>query len=545
MKRFLCVLLCLVLLLTALPVTPQAKEAEEAQQEMTQEEIVRKEAKRSYYRARATARKKSFHGYCGTMTSHQLYALGINTGWIVLNGRDQYNYYRDMEVTSGGYYIMPYDAEDFTLLEALRAITDDGTRDARNIMVGFQWTKTSEGRKYGHSLVINAILNGTVYFVESFHCPLGGPEGTVITCSIEEFANYFSKWTRFEGLIHFGSGRYSDVCRDVSTDLFVQTRFAGTLRSEPSLVGTKGCVRLRNLAAGELLRVNGIVYGDRGNYYRVLTNEGVGYVSTACVSVVQASGESASLTGLTLPENCESGQSVKLGGTVTAAYGSVAAVEVCVWDQQGQPVLRERIDTPSGVGKLSDLNDALYFYLLEQGVYRVEIYADCACPWLQGSQIQTYYQRVFLTSRNLQVGPLLPDWAIDLSQEKLDQDGWVRKKGTWYRYADGAPCTGWQTVCGVQYYFNADGAVTTGWALVDGRQVYFTAGGAMVTGWLTVDGITYYRAADGTALTGWQQLDGGLYCFTEEGELVTGGEMTKDDTVYVLAKDGKATVKES
>lgn len=542
-KRWICLFLCLALLLTALPVTPRAEETEQ-QEEMTPEETVRKEAKRSYYRARATARKKSFHGYCGTMVSHQLYALGINTGLIVLNGNDQFDYYENLDMTSGGYYIEPYSVSEFTLLEALNAITDNGTRDARNILVGFQWTSTSMGRRFGHTVLINGILDGTVYFVESFHCPLGGPEGTVITCSIAEFAKYFDKWTDFEGLIHFGSGRYSDVCRDVSTDLFVQTRFASTLRSEPSLLGTRGSKCVRSVAAGELLRVNGIVYGDRDTYYRVMTNEAEGYIPTASVSVVQASAESVSLTGLTLPESCEPGQSVKLGGTVQAEHGSVAAVEVCVWDQQEQLVLRERMDTPSGVGQLAELNEQLYFYLLEQGQYRVEIYADSDCPVIADTQLHSYHQRTFLESRILQVGKQLSSLPWEQRSAPQVQNGWVRKNGTWYRYADGAPCTGWQTVCGVQYYFTPDGAVTTGWALLDGRQVYFTAGGAMVTGWLTADGITSYRAADGTALTDWQQLDGALYYFTEEGELVTGGEITRDDAVYVLAKDGKATIKE-
>jgi hypothetical protein len=42
------------------------------------------------------------------------------------------------------------------------------------MVVGFQKTNTAAGSIYGHALVVHAILDGIVYFVECYDSAVGG-----------------------------------------------------------------------------------------------------------------------------------------------------------------------------------------------------------------------------------------------------------------------------------------------------------------------------------------------------------------------------------
>ena len=543
-KRILCLVLCLCLCLAAVPCFAGAEE-----EVLSKEEQIMEKARYSYTRSRATAGRASFHGYCGLMVSHQLYNLGINDWCIIQDGKNQFDYYKTMEVTTGGYYINAYYAEECNLEEALNAATKNGTRDAYNLMVGFQWTNTEAGGQYGHVVLINAILDGTVYFVESFDLSLNRlyPEGTVITCTIGEFAAYFDKWTRFDGVINFGSGHYSDKCQQIGTNVILQTRFDSVLRSEPCLLGTHGCTRLRDISAGERLHATAILDDDGELYYQIQENGYTGYIAASATGVLRINAEDLNGVDVVIPEVSGQGEPCRLQGEICADNATVSAVEVLVTDSVEELTLRERMETAGSRVSLEGLNEKLCFDLLDPGVYRVEICADVACPVVLGGQISKQYQRISLRGQVLQVGGTLRNAkAQPIARKTADQEyeGWVWLEDKWYFYQGGQACTGWLNLCGVDYYLDASGAAVTGWQNIDGGLRHFSATGAVCTGWLTVDGKTTYRLADGTAATGWQQIGTGLYCFTEEGELVTGGEMTKDDTVYVLSDDGRATPKE-
>ncbi len=543
MKKVLAAVLSAALLLGLLPLTVAA--TQEERQPFSLRETVMQQAHDSYYRSRATAGKTSFHGKCGLMVSHQLYNLGIIKSRMVFDGNDQYDYYAAREMTSGGYYISSYSAAEYSLKEALLAVTDNGTRDVQNILVGFQWTNTEAGAKYGHAMLINGIVGGTVYFVESFDCALGGKEGTVIQCSIGEFAKYYDRWTSFEGIVHFGSGTYYDICPNISTDLTVQTRFPTILRSEPAVVGRQGCVRLRSVAAGERLHATAIYESERTYYYRVETNEGFGFVAAGAVSLLQVNTRGVSVAGLKLAKQIKPGTVPALEGKVTDTYGTLSSIEVCITDEQGQMIRRELMDVEDATGDLSGLRDGLWFDLLEPGVYQVDIYASRACPVVVGSYTDSYYSRVLASSRRLQVGGHPIDARQTTKPQQTRPDGWFWEQGTWYCYENQRPCTGWVTNLGVRYYLQADGSVTVGAQTIEDKQLYFSATGALVTGWHTMEGKTYYRAADGTARTGWQTLEGKLYCFGEDGVMLTDTEQAKDGKTYIIAKDGTAEQKET
>ena len=539
LKKAFTAALCCLLLLLLVPVPAEAES-------FSLRDTVIQEAHDSYYQSQATAGKSSFHGTCGLMVSHQLYNLGINKRRISFDGNDNYDYYSSREKTTGGYYINAYSAEGYTLREALEAVTMEGRRDVKNVLVGFQWTNTEAGAKYGHVMLINGIVNGKVYFVESFDCALGGPEGTVISCSIKEFAAYYDRWTTFEGLIHFGTGTYHDVCPHVTTDITVQTRFPTMLRSEPAVLGEQGCVRLRSVSAGERLRATAIYETEHAYYYRVETNEGYGFIAAAAASMLQVNTERVILSQLALSRWMKPGTVPVFSGLVTDEAGILSSVEVCISDPQGQLLRREVVDLEAEEVKevqLNDLRDDLFFDLLDIGCYRVEIYASRSCPVVTGSYSTDQYARVLLSSRDLYVGGN-PKEAFEITYEQTQtRDGWFRENGAWYRYESNKPSAGWVTHAGIRYYLQPNGAVTTGAQTVEDKQLYFSASGALVTGWLTLEGKTSYRASDGTAVTGWHELEGKLYCFGEDGFMLTDTEQAKDGTTYCIAKDGTATVK--
>lgn len=381
---------------------------------MSLREQVVEQAKMSYSRSRVTAAKESFTGFCGMMTSHQLYNLKINTQCITNDGNKQFDYYQDLDVTSGGYYPTSYSAEQYTLEEALNAVSRQGTKNVFNVLVGFQWSSTEAGGQYGHAVLLNAILDGMCYFVESFDLSLDTyyPEGSVVVCTIADFAGYFDRWTVFDGIIHFGTGNYSDSCDMVGTDVTVQVRFDSQLRSQPCLVGQNDCVRIRSVVAGEQLRATGILTDKLGQqFYRIEEGGVETYIAAGAVCAQQVNPDDLALED-PVPLRQYGAEPHMVGGTVVAKNGSIAAVEVLVTDSAGVPTLRERAEVYDCRFDVACLNESLYFDLLEPGSYTVEIYADSAVPVVVGGQLQTRYSRVRLWGQIMQVGRDSPSIAV-------------------------------------------------------------------------------------------------------------------------------------
>lgn len=538
MKRLVAFFLSLMLLVSMLPGGVEAKKEEEP---MDKHQLAMKEARRSYTRSLRTARKTSFSGYCGMLASHQLWHIGVNSWCASYNGKDQYDAYFDREVTSGGYYIRPYSGNEYGIEDALNAVSQNGTKDVYNILVGFQRTQSQAGRKYGHACVINAILDGTVYLVESSRTGFG-PEGQVIHCSIEKFAEYYNRSMTFEGIIHFGE-TYADICSIEGTDLFLQARFESVLRSQPAVVGQKDCTRLRSVSAGERLHATAILTDPQGErYYQVQDGEQLCYIAAGAVGVLQAKGDSLAVRDVALPQSLTTGEDMRLTGKVAGETAQVCAVEAAVTDAQGNIVLRERLETQGKTVDISGLNEDLAFDLLPEGGYLVTLYADAACPAIGSQGITVSYARQTLWSQSLQVGSAGQE-VVEVDAQPADKDGWFYEDGTWFCYEKGKPCTGWVNWCGTRYYLLDSGAVSVGWTEVEGQEYFFSDTGALCTGWMTLGEETVYRREDGTLVAGWLSLDGGRYYFDESGYLVTGTEMTDGDTVYVLGVDGKAEVK--
>lgn len=539
MKRFFCGVLCAVLLLTALPgyVNAQSK-ADRAKKEQ-----IAKTVKDSYTKSLEWFGEESFAGYCGSMSSYQLWYAGVNEWAVVNDGNKQFDYYRNMEKTTGGYYVKAYSAAEFSLETILNLITRDGTQDAYNILVGFERTSTEAGAIYGHSCLINAIVDGVIYYAESSPTPMGGAEGNVITCTIKEFADYYGSWTEFEGIIYFGTGEYSDSCQKYGTDLFVRTRFASNLRSQPSLVGKSDCVSLRSISPGELLHVDAILKDPQGTaYYRVREGDQTGYIAAGAVSVVRYNGEDAATENIQIPAQIEPGEDPELTGNVIVREGLLGAVEIVVKNMQEEIILQER-QLANGVSwDISGLNERLHMELLEEGAYYVEVYGEAACRWACGYDIETNYIKTLVYRQLLKVGKnVQAEKPVQARTEKI-VDGWFWKAGKWYCYQNGEPVTGWKLNLGVAYYLDETGSVATGWTEVEGKQRLFSATGALLKGWIITDAGRMYLQADGSASVGLTQIGQDLYCFGEDGILKLGGTVTEGEATYDISPDGKAVL---
>ncbi len=532
MKRIMAILLCIALFAAVLPGQALAQETE-----LTREEAVIKEAKRVYRYSLSSAGRDSFQGWCGLMTSHQLYHMGINKSVIVNDGNKQFDYYKDLTVTDNGYYISAYPAEEYSLEEALRAISRDGTRDVYNLLVGFDWTSTDAGARYGHACVINAILDGTVYFVESFYTSLAGPEGNVITCSISEFAAYFDEWMTFDGVICFGSGNYADSCSRQDCDAFVQTRFESVMRSAPCLVGENGCMVLRSITPGEVLHAVGVYRNSQGDlFYAVDDGEAEGFVAASAVCVQQLN--TGALTAQIHGESVR--QSLCVSGTVSAENSRVDAIQITVTDSSGAVVARSESIVDACAYEIAFSTDTL-----KPGSYLVSIRAEAASVIVQSGSCSTKTQAVELWSQTVTVhGQGKADnadmAAVSYPAQVSVTDGWVWQNGSWYFYADGRCCTGWTSRSGVRCYLDENGRAVTGWNEVDGKQLYFSGSGTLCTGWLATDTGMTWRDRDGVAVTGLQTIGGRLYWFGEDGLLETEGSVTVDGVVYEMQSDGRA-----
>ena len=515
MKRILAFVLALALFWTALPGTAQAKKEEKP---LTKYEQATRDARRSYTRALATARKESFRGYCGMLTSHQLRAVGINSWTASYNGKDQYDAYCDKTVTSGGYYIKPYPANDMSLRDVLNLISQNGTRDVYNILLGFQRTKTQAGSKYGHSCFINAILDGTVYMVESSNTKFA-PEGNVIKASIEEIADYYEGYAYFEGAIWFGTGSYADSCDSVTTDLLVQTRYASVLRSQPSPVGQNGCELLRSVAPGERLHAQELLTDNLGQrYYKITDGDMTGYMAAGACGVISTGTESVAL----------------LSGTVLSTGGRLTGLRAIVADPSGAVVAYKTVTCDDYSADL----EILHIEDLAEGAYTLQLQTGISCAG-DGALMPRLYEGTV----KLQQGFVFGEGEIPPAEMAMaaDGDGWVRQAGKWYYYEDGKVRTGWLEYCGVRYYLDQTGAAVTGWMESDGMKLRFSETGALCTGWLrTEEGLTW-REDSGETASGVRRIDAKLYGFDDYGLLITQGQITVGGTVYDAAMDGTLT----
>lgn len=558
MKKILVVLLSLVLLFAALPVTSLA-----ANVPYSGPGAVIYAAQKGYEAALEASGMESFEGYCGMLSSYLLWHMGV-TSWVVGNdGNQQYDYYKEVGMTSGGYYVNAYSAEDYTLREALNYVSRSGTRNVYNLLVCFEKTTTAEGQLYGHSMVIYAILDGKVYYMENLPKEYAG---SILISSIDEFANSYEGWTEFEGLIHFGKD-YSNSCQIYGTDLFIRARYDTTIRSQPCVVGKNDCVRLRSVAVGELLRTSQVCQASDGQlFYLVKEGDQEGYVAASAMSVARFNAEDLAVSNLKIPEKIYKGEDPEMKGQVISPEGTVQAVEMRIVNAEGNAELRSRQSTTDYVFDLTRLNEALMLDLLEAGTYQVEIYGEAGCQYAKGQELGIGEASALIYTQSLEVVDqseqsaeevIATEEANPAAEENTAEEkptrpavtlpdpkysGWLFANQTWYCFREGRPVQGWLNQQGFTYYLQPDGAVTTGYAEVEGQNRYFSSTGVLCNGWMRKGRETMYLRA-GFPVVGWLEVDGCRYYFREDGLMQTSGTQKDGEITYQFQSDGRAMEK--
>ena len=163
----------------------------------------------AYQQALELSHLDSLKGYCGACVGYQLRVLGVNSYFVNVHGKDQFDVYRNLRFSSGGNPVTAYSAEEYSLRGALLAAAENGEQTVSYVLVGFQSGAWGSAADYGHTLLIHAIEDGTVYFVDSTPRAVAGvryEEGEPVACSIDTFCETYAGYT-FEGLIVFDPGQ--------------------------------------------------------------------------------------------------------------------------------------------------------------------------------------------------------------------------------------------------------------------------------------------------------------------------------------------------
>jgi len=530
-QRILSVVLAFMLFFGLLPVTAQAASQDE-------KDSLYRETRKSYTFATSKSGQSSFHGFCGTMVAYQLRYVGITKSANKADGNKLFDRYKNQEQSTGGFYITPYSGRDYSLEEALNAISCNGTKDVYNILIGFQWTNTEAGGKFGHGVFINGILDGTVYFVESYDSAIGGAEGNVIRLTIPEFARYYNRWTRFDGAIHF-TREYAQSLQSWETDLVVRAQSDLVLSSQPAQPGLKESRLLRNVSAGERLQVTQVLQDREGVYYYLVSDgDYTGYIPAGQTLVERFGTEELAVTHLSYEVQLAAGDAMRLYGTVAPRNSGKVRLEAVVTSAMGQEMARVSLEPTAQILDLAQLA----LPVLPVGRYALELtaYTDTVCVTQEGLQQQEAPQK--LLELSYWVGPVPRTGNNQARGLGMGQrNGWYLYGGTWRYYENDAPRTGWFRDQGVSYYLDELGAVTTGWAEVNGQTCLFSATGALCTGWIRVEAGLYYCSEGGRFANGWQVIDGVRYYFLD-GILQTEGTYTDGVEVYQLQSDGKAVM---
>ena len=365
--------------------------------------------KRTYSKCRNSF-GRSFDGYCGTMTGYQLYYLGITSGRDRQNGNEGFDRYQSQTYSSGGYRIKAYSGKSWTLREALNKITDNGEKDAYNILVGFESTPSRAGRRYGHSCIVHGIVDGKVYFMESYPVYLNGRryrEGEPISCSIKDFCDYYASTTsQFDGVIHFGAKDYADSCDRYSTVFEGVLTHDAELRTQPCFAEEDDSSELvATIAAGEKIDVISVILNDQDTYWYQVDGVQTGYVLAEAVDVISFHYDDIVLDGVSAPSALRQGKSFKIKGEIETEYNELYTVRSQVFSlkgsEQAQVLATADVveDTLYNL-KNSAISQELAFRELEPGSYRYELAAIVASHYYAQGQLQIRWETVALWNSN-------------------------------------------------------------------------------------------------------------------------------------------------
>ncbi len=504
LKRAIAWIICIVMMLAVMPFSTLAATEEEHQR-------IRQQISDVYRRTLSATGASSLHGYCGMMAGWELYLMGITTSAVTRNGNEMYDVLKVSDQIAEGYTPVCYPATEYSLEEALNAVSNYGSKDVYNIVLGFQWTTTAAGRYYGHVTVVHAILDGMVYFTEGFVTPFQSDPSQAMVCTIAEFAKHYDGWTGFEGLIHFDSGIAVAGCDTLACDLFVAADTEITLLSRPDFIKAELC---RTVPAGEKLHAAALCRNWEGVlFYQIIEENREYYIPADQVKPVWFDGAQVKL------QDSAAKTEKPLSAILSSERLPISNVAVHIANGDGETVLYREVPVKGTNIDLKALNVELDG--LPEGVYTLSLYCDLENPYGANGEIIRNLCRVSVAEEVYTVGAAAFTSRTVTEKQRAAKNGWQYEAEAWYYYENGICRTGWFCDNGIDYYLLPDGAAATGWQEINGKNRYFSETGAMRTGWLeTADG-TYYMLSNGVAATGETTIADSRYVFTETGLLMT------------------------
>lgn len=535
LKRILAILTVMLLLVCLLPLgVAAASDAEEQR--------IRDQIRTVYRKTLSSSGRESLHGYCGVMAGWELYHLGVTKSAVTHNGNDMYDNLRISNQIKEGYSAECYSSMNYTLQEALNTITNNGTKDVYNIMVGYQWTRTEAGQKYGHVTIIHAILNGNVYYTEGFVTPYGGDPTRAMVCTIPEFAAYYNSWASFEGLIHFGSGNRIAGCEAYACQVFVAPQEPTALLTFPDFTQAE---EVRMVAAGERLYATALCQNSEGVLFYAVEENGQQYfISAQSVKPVWFVYNDVTTSDLQLPKHVEQGEDFKLSGVISSS-NSIYNAAVEITDEKGNIVAKTDLLTQSNRVDLGskEFNTQVDTGALAAGNYTFSIYCDVTNHYSANGLVMANMSRVLVASSSFTAGDVVPA-AMSKSAKIAEPvneaiaDGWQYADGIWYYYENNKPRTGWFCYEGIDYYLLEDGSAAVGWQDINGMARWFSQTGAMRTGWLETEEGSYYMLHNGVAATGLTTVGESVYYFDETGKMLTDTVVECSGVSYNINSDG-------
>jgi hypothetical protein len=292
---------------------------------------------------------------------------------------------------------------------------------------------------------INGILDGTVYFTESFRSNITGEEGAVARLSIAKFAAFYDSWTRFEGAIHF-TRDYADSLHQWQTDLYIQVTSDLELTSQPCPVGQEKSQLLRTVRAGERLLVTCILRdGEEQLFYKVEDGEYIGYIPARNTITQQFNADHAGINDMQLTQNIQPDETLQLSGTAYSRCGTIRSLEAVVTNASGLEMAR--------VAKEGTALEALELPQLPADGYTVSVFAQMSQAYAGEEGLAEGEVTVRLLEHPFWVGPMVRTDHLRMMPATIPaSEGWSVENGTWYYYENGQPYTGWLWEDGVRYY---------------------------------------------------------------------------------------------
>jgi uncharacterized repeat protein (TIGR02543 family) len=577
--RILTLALAILLLVTVLPHETFADDLEIKE--------IKNQITSTYKLAKRYSGRPSFSGYCASLVNWQLYLLGITEEKLGNNGNQEYDYFCKQSQTSGGYTVRAYPDERYGLKEALNFVSENGTKKVYNMIVCFQSTNSAAGRRYGHAFLVHAIIDGIVYYSESSSISIGGKyfaEGSAIAVTLDEFCQYYSKWSDYEGLIYFGRKTYADECIYFPSNLYVSVNETTALYSSPctSAVDVRSKYRY-DVRAGEKVHVVGLYRNTEGECWYELDDGHEGFIPAGSTTLISMDYSDIHANNVVSPLNLRSGNRFNLKGRISSDHNRLYTVRAQIYRVEGEELIQMDSATAMVDGNDynlsgSSLSSNLAFRKLKKGTYLYMLAAVVGNYYCEDGEVKLQWKTVPLWQAHFEVtssykgansiqfdpnggtvemnqvahpkdtpvGQLpLPQrpgyrflgWSTDAEGLNMVNTGYVVSQNTvlYAQWEVDKTSEGWYPVDGTWYYL-CNGQAHEGF-FQDSGLTYYAENGIPVVGWKTIEGKQYYFGRNGVMHSGLTVIDGVRYLLGEDGATLSGWAEL-DGASYYLNSNG-------